>query len=186
MTLPAPTTDLLNVRVGQFDTSERVVENALRKLVTLLPSNTDLEDILLKVVTINSLYGTWIYKTYPVAEHILEAQIDGLLATGNSDAVDRIRVVQIGEKSRNNYSFATKYCAWHNPEAYPIYDSFVDEVLWAYRKQDGFAKFQRQSLWQYANFKRVILSFREHYGLQEASLRDIDKFLWLVGQEHFG
>ena len=33
----------------------------------------------------------------------------------------------INGKKKNLYSFASKYCSHHNPEAYPIYDSYVDE-----------------------------------------------------------
>ncbi|UTW70364.1 hypothetical protein KHA80_07545 [Anaerobacillus sp. HL2] len=45
----------------------------------------------------------------------------------------------IGEKKKNFYSFATKYCSHHNPLDYPIYDSYVDEVLRHFRNRDGFS-----------------------------------------------
>ncbi|MCZ7539193.1 MAG: hypothetical protein M5U29_04595 [Anaerolineae bacterium] len=148
----------------QFDKSEKVVENSsCADWLISLPANTQLEDILLKVVAINALYSTRIYSPRPVAEHILKARIDDMLTRGDTEAVERIRVVQFGDKTRNNYSFASKYCAWHNPDSYPIYDGFVDQTLWDYRKRDGFARFQRQSLWRYAEFKQIVVAFREHY-----------------------
>src|SRR5206468_1151652 len=112
-------------------------------------ANTSLEDILLKVVALNDLYRTGILATYRVAEHIFQLNIDPLLEAGQSEAVARIARVQLGTVARNNYSFATKYCAWHNPDAYPIYDSYVDNLLWGYKKQDQFDTFQRQALRQY-------------------------------------
>ena len=38
------------------------------------------------------------------------------LATGSPEIVDKIARVtlSINGKVRNNYSFATKYCSWHN------------------------------------------------------------------------
>lgn len=183
MDLPSPTHELVRQYAEQFDKSEKVVESALRRLVDFLPANTQVEDILLKVVAINALYSTQIYSPRPVAEHILKARIDDMLSRGDTEAVERIRVVQFGDKTRNNYSFASKYCAWHNPDSYPIYDGFVDQTLWGYRKRDGFARFQRQNLWRYAEFKQIVVAFREHYALQDVCFRDIDKFLWSVGQK---
>lgn len=162
-----------------------MVERALSRLVPSFPRNKLFEDVLLKVVVINDLYRTGILATYKVAGHIAQLDIDPILEQGSPEAVDLVARVQIGDKTRNNYSFATKFCAWHNPEAYPIYDSFVDQVLWGYRAQDHFATFQRQDLRQYARFREVITVFREHYGLSGFSLKDIDKFLWLAGKQFY-
>lgn len=118
-----------------------------------------------------------------VAEHIASLNIDPLLREGDPQAVPLVARVRMGAKVRNYYSFATKYCAWHNPEAYPIYEDFVNKMLWGYRKQDGFADFLRQDLWDYVRFKEIIGRFRRFYGLTAVDLKDIDKFLWLAGKE---
>ena len=183
--LPTPTQNLVQSYVQRYDAAQAPVDHALAKLFGLFPENTRIEDVLLKVVALNDLYRTGILATYQVAEHILQLDIDPLLLAGAREAVDRIAHVRLGRKVRNNYSFATKYCAWHNPVAYPIYDSFVDQMLWGYHKQDTFAAFQRQALWDYREFKRVLARFREYYGLSAFSPRDIDKFLWLAGKEFY-
>lgn len=183
--LPAPTPDLVQSYIRRFDETQAIVEHALSKLFHLFPENTALEDVLLKVVALNDLYRTGILATSKVAEHILQLNIDPLLKAGASEAVDRIARIQLGNKARNNYSFATKYCAWHNPKDYPIYDSFVEQMLWGYRKRDQFSPFQRQALWKYQEFKRVITRFREHYHLSAFALKDIDKFLWLAGKKYY-
>lgn len=183
--LPIPTPDLVQSYVPRYDETQAPVDRALAKLFGLFPENTRLEDVLLKVVALNDLYRTNILATYQVAEHIVHLDIDPLLGAGAEEAVGLVAHVQLGGKVRNNYSFATKYCAWHKPDDYPIYDSFVDQMLWGYRKQDAFTVFQRQALWDYCEFKRVMARFREHYHLAAFRLRDIEKFLWLAGKEYY-
>ena len=138
--LPTPTPKLLRAYVAEFDKTQAVVEGALTKLFQHLPANTALDEVLVKVVTLNDLYHTGIFGTYRVAEHIHLRRIDPLLRAGDPAAVARIATVRFGTKTRTNYSFATKYCAWHQPEAYPIYDGFVDDMLWGYKKHDQFAQ----------------------------------------------
>ncbi len=48
---------------------------------------------------------------------------------------------KMNNKEINFYSFATKYCNWHNKASYAIYDSFVDKVLMAYKRNDKFSTF---------------------------------------------
>lgn len=183
--LPVPTEGLVKSYIHQFDQSQVVVERALSRLFGLFPENTAPEDVLLKVVALNDLYRTGILATYKVAEHIVGLNIDPLLKARQPDVVELIAHVRLGNKIRNNYSFATKYCAWHNSTEYPIFDGFVGQMLWSYRKQDKFSSFRRQDLWKYSQFKQVMADFREHYGLSTFDLKDIDKFLWLAGKAYY-
>jgi hypothetical protein len=171
----------------RFDREEAVTECALSKLFRLFPKNTVLEEVLLKVVALNGLYRTRILANNieAVVKHILKRTTDAQLQAGQSEAVDLIASVRLGKQERYNYSFATKYCSWHNQQAYPIYDKRVDEILWGYRKQDQFAEFQRQDLGEYDEFKRVIMTFRTHYHLQEFDFKSLDKFLWLASQDYY-
>jgi hypothetical protein len=81
---------------------------------------------------------------------------------------------------RNNFSFASKYCHWHNPTAYPIYDGNVEACLWFYRKQDGFATFARDG-YSYPEFVRRVNAFRDFYGLTSFTYKQLDKLLWYLG-----
>ena len=121
--------------------------------------------MLLKVVTLNHLYGTGILATSKVAEHIYHLNIDSKIHNGQPEAVHLIAKVQLGKQIRNNYSFATKYCAWHNPNGFPIYDNYVDQMLWGYAKQDHFEPFKRLDLWNYGSFQKIILRFLDYYNL---------------------
>jgi hypothetical protein len=82
---------------------------------------------------------------------------------------------------RRYYSFATKFRSWHNQDAHSLWDYNVDEALWAYKKQDRFAIFKRQELCEYPRLTEVVKEFRTFYGLQQYSHKDVDKFLWRIG-----
>ena len=85
--------------------------------------------------------------------------------------------IEIAGRKRRNYSFATKYCGWHRPAVYPIYDSYVDACLWFYKKRDKFDEFKRQDLCVYAQFLKTVTAFRSHYRLGEFDFKQLDKFL---------
>ena len=164
----------------------RLQEDALDKLFfELLPSNEEISDILLKVATLNDFYSTNIFSVYPVAEHILSLKIDERLRQGDVTLVNEIQNVTINGVTRKFYSFSTKYCSHHNPNEYPIYDSYVEKVLKYFRKTDKFFNLKNADLKDYQEFKNIIIAFREYYGLEEFNLKEIDQYLWQLGKEYF-
>ena len=164
----------------------KLQEDALDKLFfELLPSNEEISDILLKVATLNDFYSTNIFSVYPVAEHILSLKIDERLKQGDVTLVNEIQNVTINGVTRKFYSFSTKYCSHHNPNEYPIYDSYVEKVLKYFRKTDKFFNFKNADLKGYQKFKNIIIAFREYYGLEEFNLKEIDQYLWQLGKEYF-
>jgi hypothetical protein len=171
--------------VKEFARRNDKSENAIRLLCEKFPDNKNFESVLLKGAVINVLYSTQIRAIKPVAEHIVALNIDDELHSGEPSVVDRIARVTIKGKQRNNYSFSTKYCNFHNPSAYPIFDSFVEKILVAYQKQDGFARFTSSELRNYESFKRVLDEFRNFYGLSEINLKNLDMFLWGYSQKLF-
>jgi len=151
-------------------------EDALDKLFfELLPSNEEISDILLKVATLNDFYSTNIFSVYPVAEHILSLKIDERLKQGDVTLVNEIQNVTINGVTRKFYSFSTKYCSHHNPNEYPIYDSYVEKVLKYFRKTDKFFNFKNADLKGYQKFKNIIIAFREYYGLEEFNLKEFER-----------
>jgi hypothetical protein len=124
--LATPTPDLVRCWLAKFEEDEQVrsTDKAIDWLVSRLPLNENLEDVLLKVAAINGLYSTNIYAIYRVSQHICALHIDSRLRERDPSLVKEIACVQVREGvERYNYSFATKYCSWHFPELYPIYDS---------------------------------------------------------------
>src|ERR1035441_2254588 len=185
--LATPTVELVKAKICEFDgdPSTRLGEDALGQLWAQFPRNTETPHVLLKVLALNNLYKTRVrdIDVEILARHIAGLGIDPLLAEGSASAVDLITHC---DKLRDYVSFATKYCSWHNPDAYPIYDSRVNECLWSYKKQDGFAKFHRQDLSVYPRLCDVMIRFRQFYSLGAFNFKAIDKFLWLQGESLFG
>jgi len=152
-------------------------------------NNNNISEVLLKCSTLNDFYGTNIFRIYPVAKHIVELNIDKKLTSGDPKLVNNIASGH-GIKNRHGtelklFSFATKYCSHHNPEDYPIYDSYVEKILLYFRRVDNFSVFSKQELRDYHVFKRVIIDFCDVYGLQGFTLKQIDQYLWQLGKEAF-
>ncbi|MBR4612254.1 MAG: hypothetical protein IKO40_06005 [Kiritimatiellae bacterium] len=151
-------------------------EVAISKLFKQYPNNTEHWQILLKVTVLNTFYSTSIYDVNAVARHIGQIRdIDSRLINGDENLVEEIQQVTVGrgnnETERSFYSFATKYCSHHNPKAFPIYDSFVDEILWFFsgrdrrnKSNDRFTTFNtRRSLKEYRTFKKAVREFQQRY-----------------------
>jgi len=149
------------------------------------PANEVLEHILLKVTALNAFYSTNILATFPVAKHILEKKIDRRLKAQDLSLVNELASIVIAGTQKNFYSFASKYCNHHVPEAFPIYDSFVVKMLHYYEGIDAFVTFSKNDLKDYETFVHVITKFREFYGLDQFTLREIDVYLWLAGKDSF-
>ena len=181
---PHPTTELVLAEAASFDSDRDValVEASLGSLFRQYPCNTRPEDVLPKVATLNALYSTNIYALSNLTRLIVAADIDPLLDAGSCRAVEAISVLEAGGKSRRIYSFATKYCSWHQPDLYPIFDSAVERALAHYKRKDSFASFTYDDLRNYERFVAVLEVFRSHYGLRSVSFKALDKFLWKQGQ----
>lgn len=161
-------------------------ENSLHLLFNeYCPNNKKIEHVLLKVSALNDFYSTNIFDTYSVAKHILKYDVDKYLKQKDYSIVNKIAKVTIKGKTKNFYSFATKYCNHHDQNNYPIYDSYVEKMLIHFKKCDNFYKFNKADLKDYILFIEIIEAFKSFYKLNAYSLREIDIFLWLAGKKHF-
>ena len=157
-------------------------ESTLRELIATFGQNTRIEHVLTKVVAINTLYHARVLDVdlHPLALHILNIRhLDIQLQKGIPDVVDAIWKSQGTRK--HYFSFATKYCSWHNQGAYALYDTNMWEALRAYRSKERGFVFKDSECIDYACFHGILMRFVSAYGLQSFSLKDVDKFLWLVG-----
>lgn len=183
-----PTAEIIRACLLECDALENYTlqEHSLLLLFKkLCPTNTAIHDILLKVTVLNQFYSTNIYDVYSVSKHILSKRIDERLANGDPLLVNELATVAIKGKTRNFYSFATKYCNHHVPDSFPIYDYFVETMLLHFQRADGFSKFTRKDLKTYPCFVNVIQDFRAFYRLEGFNLRQIDIYLWLEGKKAF-
>jgi hypothetical protein len=153
--------------------------NAIKKLVSAFPKNDNLEEILLKATVINFLYHTQIWNIFSVAKKIYELKIDSLI---DGDSPSEEIVNRIARGKRNNYSFATKYCSFHNEEFYPMFDKKVKKALKGYNRENKFGA-KKTNFRNFKEYRNFILKFRKHFHLETIPLCSLDKFLWLVGEE---
>ena len=183
---PSPTE--VEKYLTKWDSLENYVlqEKALNKLFhEICPDNKDISDILLKCSVLNDFYSTNIFSIFSVAKHILNLKIDDRLKSGDLSLVNDIAFLEIGGKKKNFYSFASKYCSHHNSKSFTIYDSYVEKCLVYFNKLDKFSDFHRQDLKDYEIFYKVLMDFKNYYGLDKYSLKEIDQYLWQLGKEYF-
>lgn len=185
--VPEPSIELVNHYLKQWDNLEDYSsqEEAVNRVFRDYNSNKELENILIKCSILNDFYSTNIFKIYPVAKHIQSLNIDTRLKEGDSTLVDEIAKITIGGKTKNFYSFASKFCSHHNQLDFPIYDSYVHKVLKYYRKVDRFYDFEENDLKVYPKFKNILIEFRSFYKLDKYNLKELDKYLWQFGKEYF-
>jgi hypothetical protein len=87
------------------------------------------------------------------------------------------------------YSFASKYCYFHNDEVFPLYDRYVDKLIWDYKQNEdgkGFqplTDFERIDLKDYSKYINILNNLKQAYELTEYSIKKLDIFLWMYGKE---
>lgn len=169
--------------------------------------NTELSEVLIKVAVLDNFYRTRIpaNNIVPIARHIVEMKIDDRLHKTPID-VDLVNEIAYSEKTyktksfktdrvdlhikiNNVYSFATKYCSWHNSN-YPIADSYSKGMLFYINKARPFYKIggikmpSKVSLNNYRVFCEMYKKFRERYfsNTPDISNKVIDTYLWKYAQ----
>lgn len=188
MKIPNPSKDEVKKYLQKWDSLDNYVlqESSLDKLfLKTYPNNTDINDILIKASSLNDFYSTNIFSIFSVAKHILELNIDERLKAGDETLVNDIAKIIINNKNKNFYSFASKYCSHHYPTEYPIYDNYVEKVLLYFKKRDKFDDFTKEDLKNYKTFKKILITFKNFYKIDEYDLKEIDKYIWQLGKEYF-
>jgi hypothetical protein len=162
-----------------------VSQEALRR-VFYYQSSHDLVNVLTKVSLINSLYSTNILDTFSVAKHIVNIDFGNRVRFGNEDEkcklVHDVAEITIKGKTRNNYSFATKYCSFVKPSFFPIYDQYIKKSLLHFNSVNKFSTFTEKDLKDFKTFREIMFAFIDHHNLGHIFLPSVDKFLWLNGK----
>ena len=189
LNIPTPSESVMQSYLRKWSDSESYImqESSLNKLFfQTYPLNTDINDVLIKVSALNDFYSTNIFSVFSVAKHIVNMQIDERLAQKDELLVNEIALVKMENgKTKNFYSFATKYCSNHKPLDYPIYDSYIEKVLKYFRDIDCFFNFNNEELRDFSSFKKILFQFQQFYNLETYNLKEIDRYLWLFGKDVF-
>ena len=166
-----------------------VADSAIARLIGLLPTNNHLADVLTKVSVIKTLYATPVFDVVRLSQHICSIpNLDMLLSQGELTAADHIRkghaiATSKGHKEIDFYSFATKYCSFHNPQAYPVYDNLVAGFIEQVHLQTGMASSRRDLRFgDYHLYKAGIDKVASRFGLAIPSYKELDKGLWIVAK----
>ena len=150
--------------------------DAMFKICQQYPNNNNLEEVLIKCAVIDNFSSTNVFDLYAMANHIVGMHIDENLNNGDYSLVNDIANVEIGSKKRNFYSFATKYCHYHIPSRFAIYDRYVTKVLCVFldKKED--------ELREYKTFMDTLNDFSQRYRLEKFKYDNLDKYLWRLGR----
>ena len=150
--------------------------DAISKICKQYPNNNNFEEVLIKCAVIDNFSSTNVFDLYKMAEHILGKHIDERLKDGDYSLVDDIAKIEIGGKERTFYSFASKYCHYHNPEKFAIYDSYVAKVLCVFLNK------KENELRDYKTFMEALNDFSQRYHLENYKYDNLDKYLWRLGR----
>ena len=172
-----------------FDISNYKTETELRRLFAENPTD---ENIRRRVNRLSAIYGTRISMPdqEAISAYIFDEDIVGNAKAGDPDVVKNLAFNEERGYDRC-LSFASKFCSFCNPCAYPIYDSLVLEALLELNRIHSFdsayderERNQIKYNYDYERFCQLIEKFRNHepFGLGNCTLREIDKFLWITGK----
>lgn len=195
-----PTPELVKEYVDKFDNdnnrSDFFKDSAIIKLFDKFPNNTELDEVLAKVTLLNAFYSTQILDIdlLDVARDIVALTIDSSIRGDNIDidVVNRIAYDEGRLYQRKLYSFASKYCSFHNPAKFPIADSYSKGMLYYINNCEDsrfhfFAQgFTQNDLNNYHNYCKVYIAFVKHFQLEKLSYKEIDKYLWKYAKYEMG
>lgn len=183
----------------------RIQEKILKQLQKEYPDHKNKAAVDIKVKLLNLFYSTGIQAVNKMTDNILRIKdIDARLSHGELSLVKEIAVLHFSGNERYNYSFATKYCALHQPEKFPIYDRIVADTfeslfeqgllpIYHYKRDKAsepntYTKGEfAAKLKEYEFYVEFYKYFMELFDLAEFTYREVDSYIWgafkLAGNE---
>ncbi len=160
----------------------QLIEDVLKKY----PNNKTIEDVACKIAVIDFTNSTNLhfFNLYTLAEIITSEKVDfdARVARGDVSLVSDI----ISRCPVKLYSFASKYCCYHNTflynrDDYSIYDSVVKKHLHEYATEKLPASKWRKNF-NYETFNQYIGDLLDEYGITAATepqrRRLFDHYVW--------
>lgn len=160
----------------------RLIEDVLKKY----PNNKTIEDVACKIAVIDFTNSTNLRQNkinlYTLAKIITNINFDAKVAEGDVSLVSDI----ISKCPVKLYSFASKYCCYHNTflynrDDYSIYDSVVKNHLPEYATEKLPASKWRKNF-NYETFNQYIGDLLDEYGITAATepqrRRLFDHYVW--------
>lgn len=99
-----------------------------------------------------------------------------------AECVDCIASIYVNSPTlifHSAYSFATKFCNRINPSRFPIYDSYVDFLLYHYH----LVECTRKELKDYKSFIKIYDDYIKRWDIDmNLNYKDVDIFMWTYGK----
>ena len=194
-----PNFDFISKQSNEFskDEANRIKDEVLKEYFDNHKKNDDINIVLKKVTLINSFYNTFIQndELVMVAQHIVE--LDRLFSRTHKSFSTRIEngeinivnfIAYYGDTKKlphNIYSFASKYCSFHNSEKYPIVDSYAKGMIYFINKSERYCKNRvntsMKSINDYRVFCEMYEAFIRSYAIKDGkklSFKKVDEYLW--------
>jgi hypothetical protein len=139
----------------------------------------DHEGCILKATAINDLYSTRVYAIWRMAEHLMNVMVSPPDAPASLVEAIACLPDDDGSIARKHWSFASKIGHFFvDGDRFPIYDSFCRDMIAHHLGKGGCVSDAGNP---YRAFIANLECLRKASGLS-ATLRDLDRYLWLTGQ----
>ena len=162
-------------------------EMALDKLFgKMCIENKSIEDVLIKAAALNDMHNIGLNVSFLFAKYIADLDIDTRLKVADITLVGDIQKDKKGSLAKKKLIFASKYCSFHMPKEYPMYDEYIEYILKYFRKKDNFCDFKDEDLQDYVKYKAILIDFKKYYKLGRYDFRKLTQYMWLLGKEFFG
>ncbi len=178
----------LSACANAFDSLYSLHDGVVASVFRTYPRNRKQDEVEVKINTLNGFYQTRIWDVGRVARHIVRLDMDRLLPRGDLTAVDLIRkghgMAAKGRKESDLYSFATKYCHWHQESLYPMYDRYVSIALRRIARRIPWQNGRRVSdeeLGDILFLVQTINALKVELSLAWPGFKRIDQALWALG-----
>ena len=146
-------------------------------------ANDDLQTILLKVGDVREPELAQARAEDAMAEHILSLNIDDQLAAADTQVVMDIANLDFRGERRYFYAFASRYCCYHFPKDYPIYDPTIEQLLKLFFKRNQDRKLSKDEILNYSSFKELMVVYKDNFHLPLETFWGLDKFIWTHGKQ---
>lgn len=167
-----------------YAVQEEIIQNYLKSN----PRNVSKNIVKKKIHLLNSFYHTRVPVNAMVQNILKIKDLDNRLKNGDYSLVE-----EIAQSEKDYLSFATKFCAMHNPDKFPIFDSFLNRIF-AYLNEKGFFKgtlatqdklkhFGQASKSKssfYADYVIIYDEFMKKSGISSftQNYREVDRVIW--------
>jgi hypothetical protein len=157
----------------------QAADEALEAVRTSFQADFSYSANLVRIATVNTLYGTNLKAVHRMAGHIESILPRGAELLEPAELVEAIAALPPapGERARRHRSFASKFCHFFvNADDFPIFDSAARDALRLHLGSESLKEAESS----YTGFCGALAGVRRTYSLA-ASARDIDRYLWIAG-----